>query len=384
MRGRLATAVAGIAATGIAVAGAAAGSAAAAAAAPTAKVPAVAPDGAAVTIRILEHEAPRRLEVVPSRGKPVRLEASVGGLLIDGASSSAWSGPDAKWRITVDGSAAIREYDGALAVHVNDGVLDVVLRMPMERYVARVVASESDPGTPRAALEALAIVVRSWALSSQPRHDDARFCDLAHCQLLRGRGLAPRLEDDAQAAATATQGRVLRLPDGRVANATFHAACGGHTADPREVFGPTDDSGAAAVADPGCPVARWSARIPRATWERVARSLLPRDTPPFAAEELVLVRGRGGSVVQIVGPGDVRAAGDAFARALDAAMGFGVVRSARFEARIVGDEVLLLGSGLGHGVGLCQAGASLRARHGEDAAAILAHYFPHARLDPAS
>ncbi len=72
--------------------------------------------------------------------------------------------------------------------------------------------------------------------------------------------------------------------------------------------------------------------------------------------------------------------GEAFARALDGAMGYGVVRSSRFRARQIGDSVLLSGSGFGHGVGLCQTGAAMRAARGEGYGEILRHYFPLARL----
>ncbi|GAC1537625.1 MAG: hypothetical protein NVS2B9_03950 [Myxococcales bacterium] len=77
---------------------------------------------------------------------------------------------------------------------------------------------------------------RSYALATRGRHGDADLCDLAHCQVLAGRG--PRAHLAAAASATrATAGEVLRLASGAIAQATFHAACGGHTGDPRELFG---------------------------------------------------------------------------------------------------------------------------------------------------
>jgi stage II sporulation protein D len=42
------------------------------------------------------------------------------------------------------------------------------------------------------------------------------------------------------------------------------------------------------------------------------------------------------------------------------------------------------GVGFGHGVGLCQAGASQRAQAGQSPADIIAHYFPGTRLQAAS
>jgi peptidoglycan hydrolase-like amidase len=56
------------------------------------------------------------------------------------------------------------------------------------------------------------------------------------------------------------------------------------------------------------------------------------------------------------------------------------VRSARFRIREEGGAILLSGSGLGHGVGLCQAGSARRAALGEGYAEILRYYFARARL----
>jgi stage II sporulation protein D len=74
------------------------------------------------------------------------------------------------------------------------------------------------------------------------------------------------------------------------------------------------------------------------------------------------------------------ARGDAVARALDKAMGWGAVRSGRFSFRLEGDTVHVRGAGLGHGLGLCQTGAARRAAQGESYQAILQHYFPRATL----
>jgi stage II sporulation protein D len=98
--------------------------------------------------------------------------------------------------------------------------------------------------------------------------------------------------------------------------------------------------------------------------------------PPLRARDLVLARGAGGFVVRVEGAdGTWRVSGDAFARALDAAVGRGRIRSARLALEDRGDRVLVRGSGHGHGVGLCLAGAARRAAQGERWREILARYF---------
>ena len=72
--------------------------------------------------------------------------------------------------------------------------------------------------------------------------------------------------------------------------------------------------------------------------------------------------------------------GDALARSLDRPAAWGHVWSARFQVHREGTVVALQGNGYGHGVGLCQTGASVRARRGETEEAILGAYFPDARI----
>jgi stage II sporulation protein D len=258
----------------------------------------------------------------------------------------------------------------------------VVLHVALEAHVAAVVAAESEPSTPLEAMKALAVVVRSFAASARGRHPDADLCDLAHCQVMGGPvPLAHR--ESARAAARATAGQVLRTGSGAVSVATFHAACGGHTADPAEIFGGVR-TGAAAVPDLECPRGAWQVSIDELLFSRVVAQELSRGSPspgPAALESLLFRRGAGGFVIQVT-DGTRATGGEAFARALDRALGHGRVRSSRFEIQRSGGIVRLAGSGIGHGVGLCQAGAALRAARGQGYGAILRHYFPGARPDP--
>src|SRR5205085_7881024 len=59
--------------------------------------------------------------------------------------------------------------------------------MPLETYVARVVAGEAVRDSDPAALEVLAITVRTFALANVNRHgaDGFDLCDQTHCQVLR-------------------------------------------------------------------------------------------------------------------------------------------------------------------------------------------------------
>ncbi len=59
-----------------------------------------------------------------------------------------------------------------------------------------------------------------------------------------------------------------------------------------------------------------------------------------------------------------------------------LLRSAWFDLDVeAGRTVAARGRGWGHGLGLCQMGALARARAGQDARGILAHYYPGSRLE---
>ena len=168
---------------------------------------------------------------------------------------------------------------------------------------------------------------------------------------------------------------MLRLSSSAVALAVFHSACGGHTADPQEVFGGVG-TGAAAVPDDGCPSRPWRATVPTPVFEAVVRDRLGSAAAPEALDWLP---GQGGYVVQVALGGHL-VGGEAFARALDGRLGHRTIRSARFTARTTPSGVQFEGTGIGHGVGLCQVGAARRAGAGASYQQILAHYFPHARV----
>ena len=62
-----------------------------------------------------------------------------------------------------------------------------VTTIPLEAYVARVLAGEAARDSPPAALEALAIAVRTFTLANRGRHgaDGFDLCDETHCQVMR-------------------------------------------------------------------------------------------------------------------------------------------------------------------------------------------------------
>jgi len=61
-------------------------------------------------------------------------------------------------------------------------------------------------------------------------------------------------------------------------------------------------------------------------------------------------------------------------------VGWSTTPSNSFARRTEGDQVVLDGTGQGHGIGLCQSGARARAEEGANFQQILSHYYPNATI----
>jgi SpoIID/LytB domain protein len=248
-----------------------------------------------------------------------------------------------------------------------------VVSIPAETYVSRVVAGELGPGAPAAALEAMAITVRTFAQAHRRRHAAEGFdlCDLTHCQVM---GPATASTD---AAAAATAGLVL-LDGVRLADVYYSAWCGGHTQVPSRAWaGATDRPYLLARPDEACAdEPAWTSEIPEPKLRLAlqAAGLKGVRVTSFA----VAARDASGRARTLRASGMTPEAIDAnlFQLAAGRVLGWQVVKSTRFDVRQTAAGVALTGTGLGHGVGLCARGAMSRARAGATRTAILSAYFP--------
>jgi stage II sporulation protein D len=264
----------------------------------------------------------------------------------------------------------------AVTISARDGVLILAVRLPVESYVERVVASESGPENSLESMKALAIAVRSYALHESHGHADYDLCDSTHCQLLHWGGAAQARA--AHAATLATAGETLRF-HGQPALAYFHKDCGGRTATPAEIW-PKAKPAAYLLSrvDPYCTAhggREWNAELTRAelTSVLVAHGL----AQPGWRDLSVARRGESGRAVMLrLDAMEISA--EEFRIAVGESMGWNKIPSTWFEVSRQGEQFLFHGRGWGHGVGLCQTGAAVMAAQGKSAQQILAQYFPGA------
>ena len=243
--------------------------------------------------------------------------------------------------------------EGPLDLRVQDGSLRLTLHMPMEEYVAGVLAGESSIFKSTEALKAMAVTARTYAVRHRGRHrgEGFDFCDTTHCQDLRLAARSPRM----RAAAEATEAEILWY-EGAPADTYYSRHCGGVTeAGDAPYLKQQSDTFCIATG--------------RAEWQC---ELSKQDLGGAVA---ILSRTPSGRVAEVrVGGRRMRASG--FQLSVGRALGWDTIRSNFYDLVDHGSRVLFQGYGAGHGIGLCQTGAEQRGEQGHSYRRILAFYFP--------
>lgn len=247
-----------------------------------------------------------------------------------------------------------------------------VVSLPMEVYVGRVLAGEAAPNSPPAALEALAIAIRTYTLSNRTKHaaDGFDLCDQTHCQVVRTATPA------TERAALATAEQILTW-QGAPAEVFYSASCGGRSEKPSNVWpGATDLPYLPVHDDDGCggfPV--WTAELADADLER---ALLAGGFRGSLRDVRVLGRNDSGRVARLAldGMTPTEISGQDLRMVVGRTLGFQHLQSTQFDLRRSGRISRFSGRGAGHGVGMCVIGSMKLAARGESARQILERYFP--------
>jgi len=270
-----------------------------------------------------------------------------------------------------------------LAIEKRNERLLVTVTMPLEEYVAAVLAAESGDFQNDESMKTMAVAVRTYATRFRGQHekDGFDFCDTTHCQALGWKGGNERIER----AVGATRGEILRLGE-TAAETYYHANCGGVTAAAKEAWPSVRASYLRAHNDPYCTTAgaaQWESTIAVSEIDRVLRDAGLHVPKEWKAIEITS-RTESGRVQRLQLRGgttdDAGISGSTFRFAVDRALGWNKIRSDLYNVRNNGTEIVFSGHGSGHGVGLCQAGAEEMARQGRDYREILAFYYPGTQI----
>jgi len=260
-----------------------------------------------------------------------------------------------------------------------------VVTIPVEDYVLGVLSVEAAVEDEFEALKAQAIVSRTYALKNIGRHASEGFdlCSNTHCQqYVDGDS---RVSEKMRRAVAGTEGEVLLDANGQPADAHFHAACGGYTANFEALWGTPGPSYLRGIRDDYCatmPNHDWTDEIPAAQLAKALASDPLADAGRKIDDVVVTKRDATGraEIISIEGDRRRQLRGWDFKLIVGRALGWNVLKSSRFRVSRRGSTFIFRGSGFGHGLGLCQNGAHVMARRGGTFEQILGKFFPGARI----
>jgi stage II sporulation protein D len=285
-------------------------------------------------------------------------------------------------------------YRGAVEVRPAGGErLTAVNVVHLEDYLRGVVPNELSPHAfpELEAQKAQAVAARSWALAHLGDYASKGFdvCASPACQVYRGVGSEHPLTDRA---IDETRG-VVATWRGKPIHAYYTSTCGGHTEDGAAIF---EDAapylrgvrcalegrgdGAPAETGIGSLHLRWEVRL---TPAEVGRALRRYGSVGEVRDIVPKRLGVSGRVVELAVVGSD---GELDLRGLRVRWGLGLRENLFVIDRETGpggeiEEFVISGRGWGHGVGLCQVGASRMARGGAPFGDILKHYYAGVRVD---
>ena len=281
--------------------------------------------------------------------------------------------------LTLDG----QEYRGSiLLIRDNDASLRIIDVVELEDYLYSVVGSEVAASTPASALQAQAVVARTYAVAHLGAHEELGF-DLRAGDADQAYNGVDAESQPVVDAVDATRG-VVMVYGNQLANAYYSACDGGYTSDGHALADP--EPYLQAVRDPYCPFSpymSWSADV--AVAGVITALQTSSDLPQgLSAADVTDVRagpadasGRLLTVEFVAGRRSYAVPATAFRVAASTR----VVKSTRIHALSYSNGLVhVAGSGFGHGVGMCQLGAAGMAQSGLGVYAILNFYYPGALL----
>lgn len=270
-----------------------------------------------------------------------------------------------------------RRYRGTFSYTSAGEVVSVV---PLEQYLYSVVSREMPHSWPAAALQAQAVVARTFVLQ---RSNPAREYDLVPSEADQVYTGIDAEKPETTAAVNSTAALVLRFADG-FAQALYSSCCGGHTESNADAWGGVPLPYLSGIACGYCsasPWYKWSQTLPMSKLQ----SALNADLKTVGTLQNVVLdapdesgRARFWNFVGTAGTQRVKAASVRSllgTRTLPSLLVQRILLTAQPDAQAE-RTVTIEGAGLGHGVGLCQWGARGMALTGADVRAILSYYYP--------
>ena len=249
--------------------------------------------------------------------------------------------------------------------------LRILNLVSMENYLSGVVESEGGGGRDQEYYKVQALISRTYAHKNSDRHRKENFqlCDGVHCQAYHN---MLRHTKSIKNAVKQTANEVIVNAKGDLVTTYFSANCGGQTCDPSYVWNNSVPY-LETFIDTFCTSTRqasWTRSIDKAEWKR------------FIEKEYGVYESELGALFYNFEQTQRRAF------YIHPSLGIPLrdlrtkfrLKSTYFDTRLEGDELIIEGSGFGHGGGLCQEGAMSMAGDGFNYRQIAHFYFSNVRI----
>ena len=277
--------------------------------------------------------------------------------------------------VHISGETALRTYPLPLNIGLDQKGISCVISEKLSRYAINSASAEyGGQNTDKdEAIIALAMIIRARGETAlrKPVHSRATFCDLSHCQVYRGR----------MPAGDSMKITCPILPDKFPSGLFFHSSCGGETLC-ANVFTGTAGADSGPVKDRISSEGTYLCRDKSSAWEReiscedITRIIGGDSSAAHTGITAIDYDRNAGVVILRYGSDSRRMAAEEFRLKLNRVRGWNFIRSNNYMATVSRGIAHFKGSGLGHGVGLCQTGALALSGKGFSRYEIIRHYFP--------
>ena len=267
--------------------------------------------------------------------------------------------------------------------------LNQVKEVELEEYIKSVIASEMPASFEIEALKAQAVAARTYAVArvlnfeqkeGATGHEMAPLCNTIHCQVYRGQDEIRALKSDEwmnqyweklSQAVEETSGQILFYDGSLAGQALFHSSSGGKTENSEDVFVSAVPY-LRSVESPYEEEATHRGDVTEITVDSFANTINQKvsgaNVTKEEVKEMKITARSSGDRVAALSIGETTVTGREIRE-------FFSLPSAQFQFTIENDNVVIVSTGYGHGVGMSQYGANGMAKKDETYDKILIHYY---------
>ncbi len=271
---------------------------------------------------------------------------------------------------------------------------DLVNEQSLETYISALLSKEMRNDWPLEALKAQAIAARTYAYHKIKTKQVSQtlgyqtYFDLENSEKHQVNGTLLDESKATRLASKETEGRILKTKSGKITPIFFHSKCGGRTIVPRSVW----ENRVEGYQSVDCPYCHdhghkpWKIFIDEKSLKTAINSVfteLKGGETLFSSSEMkrpltVIPDRNKRASIRFYKAGKMYTVKKSHLRRV---LGRKTLPSNNFEIQIERNGYQLVGTGYGHGVGMCQFGALELAKRGLNYKQILAYYFPGHKIE---